>query len=69
MHVWFPWRYGDMMLFHFFIEPGPGVGPEEENGPCSRGVQPGQTHCDVLQFPEAAIGGPHVPDGRAAGGS
>ncbi|CAB1447009.1 unnamed protein product [Pleuronectes platessa] len=33
---------------------GPGVRPAEEDGPCSGGVQPGQTHSDLLHFPKAA---------------
>lgn len=51
------------------IEPGAGVRPKEETGPCTGGVQPGQTHSDLLQFSEAATGGPHVADGRKAGDS
>lgn len=52
----------------FFASPGPGVRLEEENGPRAGSLQQRQTHSDLLQFPEAAAGGPHVPDGRAAEG-
>lgn len=60
------WDCGYILLPNNRILPGIGVGPEEENGPCTGGVQPGQTHSDLLQFPEAASGGPHIPDDRAA---
>lgn len=56
------------VLLSVFTGPGPGVGSEEENVSRAGGVQPGQTHADLLQLPEAATWGPHVPDGWAAGG-
>lgn len=56
------------MILTGFPGPGPGVRSEEENVPRAGGVQPGQTLADLLQLPEAATRGPHVPDGRAAGG-